>query len=96
MTSKFSMEKLKGLTYALILEGLVPSAPPTTDILLIFTSDVNLSPLKREGKKNKKSKKKSVKQILPSIFFCSSCTVKHSLPLCKAKVGNSFVLSKEC
>lgn len=29
-------------TYALILEGLVPSAPPTIEILLIFTSDVNL------------------------------------------------------
>lgn len=32
-------------TYALILQGLVPSAPPTTEILLILTSDVNLSQL---------------------------------------------------
>lgn len=30
-------------TYALILEGLVPSAPPTMDMLLILTSEVNLS-----------------------------------------------------
>lgn len=29
--------------YVLILEGLVPSAPPTTDMLLILTSDVNLT-----------------------------------------------------
>ena len=30
------------LTYTLNLEGLVPSGPPTIDMLLILTSDVNL------------------------------------------------------
>lgn len=29
-------------TYTLNLEGLVPSGPPTIDMLLILTSDVNL------------------------------------------------------
>jgi len=32
----------KNKTYALILEGLVPPAPPTTEMLFILTSDVNL------------------------------------------------------
>ena len=59
----------EGQTYALILQGLVPSAPPTTEILLILTSDVNLSQLipanKSEhfftplGKKNNNKKKKN-------------------------------------
>lgn len=41
-----AIEDIKVWTYALILEGLVPSTPPTIDMLLIFTSDVNLSETK--------------------------------------------------
>jgi hypothetical protein len=41
-----AIEDIKGRTYALILEGLVPSTPPTIDMLLIFTSEVNLSKTK--------------------------------------------------
>jgi len=32
----------KDKIYALILEGLVPPAPPTIEMLFILTSDVNL------------------------------------------------------
>lgn len=40
--------------YALILEGLVPSAPPTTEMLLIFTSDVNLPPQQQQKVRRQK------------------------------------------
>lgn len=51
-TREGQKHNMQNTTYALILDGLVPPAPPIIEMLLIFTSEVNLSSEKKKASKH--------------------------------------------